>query len=91
MNYRIEEKGPFGIAGITRRVMLVYEGANPEIDAMWQSLDAETIATLKALCDVEPRGLISASGNFSESRLDGGELDHTTCILHPATALRVVS
>jgi AraC family transcriptional regulator len=77
MNYRIEEKGPFGIVGITRRVKLVYEGANPEIDSMWQSLDAETIATLKALCDVEPRGLISASGNFSEGRLDGGELDHT--------------
>ena len=28
---------------------------------------------LKALSNVEPRGLISASTNFSEGRLDGGD------------------
>ncbi len=76
MNYRIEEKTAFGIVGIMRRVPLIYEGVNPEIDAMWQSLDEEMITTLKALSNVEPMGLISASTNFSEGRLDGGELDH---------------
>ena len=76
MNYRIEEKAAFGIVGIMQRVKLIYEGVNPEIAAMWQSLDEETIATLKALSNVEPRGLISASTNFSKGRLEGGKLDH---------------
>jgi AraC family transcriptional regulator len=77
MNYRIVEKGPFRIVGMSKRVRLVYHGVNPEIAAMWQALDNDTIATLKALIDTEPRGMISASSNFSEGRQDGGELDHT--------------
>ncbi len=76
MKYRMVEKEPFYIAGLMKRVPLIYEGANPEIDAMWHSLDMDTITTLKALSNVEPRGMISASTNFSEGRLDGGELDH---------------
>lgn len=76
MNYRIEEKAAFGIVGLMKRVKLVYEGVNPEIAAMWASLDEETITTLKALSNVEPRGFISASTHFSEGRLEGGELDH---------------
>lgn len=76
MNYRIEEKDAFAIVGLMQRVKLIYEGVNPEITAMWQSLDEAAITTLKALCNVEPRGMISASTNFSEGRQDGGELDH---------------
>lgn len=76
MNYRIQEKDAFGIVGLMRRVKLIYEGVNPEIAAMWQSLDEATITTLKALSNVEPRGMISASTNFSEDRLEGSELDH---------------
>ena len=76
MNYRLEEKGAFGLVGMMKRVPLIYEGVNPEIAAMWQSLDQETITTLKALSNVEPAGLLNASTNFSEGRLDGGELDH---------------
>ena len=76
MNYRIEEKGAFAIVGLVKRVKLIYEGVNPEIAAMWQSLDEATITTLKALSNVEPRGMLSASTNFSEGRLEGDELDH---------------
>lgn len=76
MNYRIEEKDAFAIVGIMRRVKLIYEGANPEIQAMWRSMDAATVNALKAMSDVEPTGLIQASTNFSEGRLDGGALDH---------------
>lgn len=76
MKYRIEEKGAFTIAGLMRRVPLIYEGVNPHIAAMWESLDEETIATLKALSNVEPAGMISASTNFSEGRAEGDELDH---------------
>ena len=75
MNYRIVEKESFAIAGIMKRVPLIYEGVNPEIAAMWQSLDAEMISTLKALSNMEPAGIISASTNFSEGRQEGGGLD----------------
>lgn len=76
MNYRIEEKDAFAMVGLMQRVKLIYEGVNPEIATMWQSLDEATIITLKALSNVEPRGLISASTNFNEGRLEGDELDH---------------
>jgi len=76
MNYRMVEKEEFAIVGLMRRVPLIYEGVNPHIAAMWGQLNEELIAMLKALSNVKPLGLISASTNFSEGRLDGGELDH---------------
>lgn len=93
MNYRIEEKGGFWIVGIMKRVPLIYEGVNPEIASMWEALDEDTIKTLKSLSNVEPKGLLSASTNFSEGRLEGGELDHyigvATTGEHPANLTRL--
>lgn len=93
MNYRIEQKAGFRIVGIMKRVPLIYTGVNPAIDAMWHGLDADMIATLKALSNVVPTGIISASTNFSEGRLDGGELDHyigvATTKEHPASLARL--
>ncbi|RCX27842.1 putative transcriptional regulator YdeE [Bacillus sp. AG236] len=44
---------------------------------MWESLQGETIDTLKKLSNVKPLGLLSASVNFSEGRMEEkGELDH---------------
>jgi AraC family transcriptional regulator len=77
MNYRIEEKEAFSIVGLMKRVPIVFEGVNPGIAAMWQSLNEDTIKKLKNLSNVEPIGLISASTNFSETRMEEkGELDH---------------
>lgn len=77
MNYRIVEKGAFRIVGLKKRVPIVFHGVNPEIAAMWESLDAEAISTLKGLSNVEPAGMLSASTNFSEGRMEEkGELDH---------------
>ncbi|KQU24552.1 AraC family transcriptional regulator [Bacillus sp. Leaf13] len=77
MNYRIEEKEAFHIIGIKKRVPIIFNGVNPEIASMWESLDEKTINELKSLSNVEPLGLLSASANFSEGRLDEkGELDH---------------
>ncbi len=77
MNYRIEEKETFNIIGIKKRVPIVFSGVNPEIDSMWRSLNEEIIAKMKELSNVEPSGLISASVNFSEGRMEEkGELDH---------------
>lgn len=77
MNYRIEEKGAFRIVGMKKRVPIIFEGVHPEIASMWKSLDGETIDQLKKLSNVEPMGMISASTNFSEGRMEEkGELDH---------------
>ncbi|SFL39851.1 AraC family transcriptional regulator [Gracilibacillus orientalis] len=77
MNYRIEEKEPFRIVGIQKRVPIIFEGANPEITAMWKSLNKEKIEHLKELSNTEPYGLIQASTNFSEERMEEkGGLDH---------------
>ncbi|TVY10740.1 AraC family transcriptional regulator [Paenibacillus cremeus] len=77
MNYRIVEKEPFRIVGLMKRVPIVFNGVNPEIAAMWKSLNAKAIEELKQLSNVEPMGLLSASMNFSEGRMqEQGELDH---------------
>ncbi|WP_338461920.1 AraC family transcriptional regulator [Brevibacillus borstelensis] len=76
MNYRIVEKEAFRIVGYKKRVPLIYNGVNPEIASMWEALDESKIQLLKQLSTVEPKGLISASTNFSEGRREHGELDH---------------
>ncbi|WP_282935541.1 AraC family transcriptional regulator [Paenibacillus sp. RC67] len=77
MNYRIEEKEAFHIIGIKKRVPIIFHGVNPEIASMWQSLNEEAIVNLKKFSNVTPMGLLSASTNFSEGRMEEkGELDH---------------
>jgi AraC family transcriptional regulator len=77
MNYRIVEKGPFKLVGIKKRVPIIFKGANPEIAKMAELLTPEIIKQLKAISNVEPTGIISASVNFSEGRMEEkGELDH---------------
>ncbi|WP_159883254.1 AraC family transcriptional regulator [Paenibacillus puerhi] len=77
MKYRLEEKEAFRIVGLQKRVPIVFHGVNPEIAKMWESLNEQSIHQLKMLSNVEPTGLISASVNFSEGRMEEkGELDH---------------
>lgn len=77
MNYHIIERESFKLVGFKKRVPIVFEGVNPEIVKMTQLLTPEIIKQLKELSNVEPRGIISASVNFSEDRMEEeGELDH---------------
>ncbi|MGM0752506.1 MAG: AraC family transcriptional regulator [Bacillota bacterium] len=77
MNYRIVEKEPFKLVGFKKRVPIIFNGVNPEIAKMYEQLTPEVIKQLKALSNVEPTGIISASTNFSEGRMEEkGELDH---------------
>lgn len=77
MNYRIEQKEAFNIVGIKKRVPIIFEGENPNITAMWKSFTMDKIEQLKKLSNVEPKGMIQASTNFSEGRMEEkGELDH---------------
>jgi len=77
LNYRIVEKKPFRIVGIMKRVPIIFHGVNPEIASMWKTLTNEMINKLKLLSNVEPLGIIQASTNFPEGRMEEkGELDH---------------
>lgn len=77
MNYRIVEKESFQLVGFKKRVPVVFNGVNPEIAKMTKLLTPDVIHQLKALSDGEPTGIISASTNFSEGRMqEKGELDH---------------
>jgi len=77
MNYRIEEKEAFKIVGIMKRVPIVFDGVNQAIADMWKSMDSTIISQLKEISNVAPLGLLSASTNFSEERMEEkGELDH---------------
>lgn len=77
MNYRIVEKESFQIVGIMKRVPIQFNGVNQEIASMWKNLTSDDIDQLKKLSNVEPLGLIQASINFSEGRMEEkGELDH---------------
>lgn len=77
MKYRIEEKEAFSIVGIKKRVPIIFNGINPEISKMWESLNEDMIKRLKKFSNVEPKGIIQASTNFSEGRMEEkGELDH---------------
>jgi AraC family transcriptional regulator len=77
MNYRIVDKGAFRIVGIMDRIPIVFSGENKAITALGQRLNGEMISELKAISNVEPRGIISASTNFSEGRMEEkGELDY---------------
>lgn len=76
MNYQVEQKEAFNIIGIMKRVPIIFEGENPEITAMWKSFTMEEIVQLKKLSNIEPKGMIQASTNFSEGRMkEKGELD----------------
>ncbi|MCO7124390.1 AraC family transcriptional regulator [Sporolactobacillus shoreicorticis] len=77
MKYRIVEKDAFRIVGLKKRVPIIFNGVNSEIEAMWRSLDEQKIKILKGLANIEPSGIISASTNFSEGRMEEkGALDH---------------
>lgn len=82
LNYRIEHKEAFKIVGIMKRVPIIFKGENQEIAAMWKSLDVERLSLLQKLSNVEPKGLIQASANFSEGRMEEkGELDQYVGVL----------
>lgn len=75
MNYRITEKEGFLIAGIKKRIPLIYEGINPHMDSMWASLTMDDFTELKRMSNVEPTGILCVSANFTEGRSEGDYLD----------------
>lgn len=77
MNPRIIDKAKFTLVGFKKRVPIIFEGANPEITKMAALLTPEIVRELKAISNIEPTGIVNASVNFADGRMDEeGELDH---------------
>lgn len=75
MDYRIVDKEAFQIAGLKKQITLMYEGINPQMDAMWTKLTENDFIELKQLANVEPQGILCVSANFTEDRAEGTLLD----------------
>lgn len=86
MEYQIIPKGAFQIVGFQKRITMQFEGVNPQISSLYEKLTPERIAELKALCNVEPKGMLSVSANFSERTTQGTELDQYIGVATTQTA-----
>ncbi len=75
MDYRIVEKEAFQIAGLKKQITLVYEGVNPQMDDVVARLTEKGIQELKELSNIDPKGILSISANFTEGRAEGTILD----------------
>lgn len=77
MNYRIEKKNPFKLVGVKKRVPIVFEGQNPEIIKIAQSITQEQRERLQSYRDTEVKTVVNASFNFDDGVYEEkGNLDH---------------
>ncbi|MFJ8433127.1 GyrI-like domain-containing protein [Kitasatospora sp. NPDC094019] len=76
MEYRIVEKPAFRIVGRRARVPLVHEGVNPAIAEFVKGIGQEGAERIAALSEQEPRGILSVTEFFSDSRAEGVPLDY---------------
>lgn len=77
MEYRIAEKDAFKLVGIKKRVPIVFEGHNPEIMEIAQSITAEQRGQLQKWRNTDVQTVVNASLNFDDGRLEEkGQLDH---------------
>lgn len=77
MECRIAEKDAFKLVGIKKRVPIVFEGPNPEIMKMAQSITGEQRGQLQQWRNTDVQTVVNASLNFDDGRLEEkGQLDH---------------
>ncbi|MBN8049128.1 MULTISPECIES: AraC family transcriptional regulator [Paraclostridium] len=77
MNYRIEKKNPFKLVGVKKRVPIVFEGQNPEIMKIAQSITQEQRERLQSYRDTEVKTVVNASFNLDDGVYEEkGNLDH---------------
>lgn len=61
MEFRIEQKPSFNIAGVSTRVPMQFEGVNQEIVKLAHSITEEQRNEMHALQDMQPREVVNAS------------------------------
>lgn len=86
MNYRIEEKPAFKIAGIKKRIPFIIEGRHQDITSIVESLDHSTVEKFGQLENIQPIGGYSAVYNISKEEEETGL--HCDYILGTATTMK---
>ena len=82
MEYRIENKPAFTIAGVSKRVPLQFSGINNAIVELAQSITLEQKEEMHRLQNVEPLQIINASFASDTKFLEeSGELTHMIGVL----------
>ncbi|QAA21379.1 AraC family transcriptional regulator [Sporolactobacillus terrae] len=77
MDYRIENKDPFKIVGVKKRVPIQFEGENPEIIKLAKSITPEQRKQLHSYANMEPNQVVNASYNLDDGCMEEkGSLDH---------------
>ena len=76
MDTRIADRPAFRLVGHSARVPLIYEGANPHIQAHIASLPEAEHVRLKGLSDTEPAGLLQVSADVDPDYTEGSELTY---------------
>lgn len=82
MEFRIEDKPAFNLVGVSKRVLMQFEGINQAIVALAQSITDEQRAEMHALQNMEPKEVVNASydadANFQKEE---GDLTHLIGVL----------
>ncbi len=77
MEYKIEKKEAFRIVGVSKRVPIQFEGENPEIMKLTQTITPEQREKMRSLANMEPYQVVNASYNFDDGwQEEKGSLDH---------------
>ncbi len=82
MDFRIEEKPAFYLAGVSKRVPMQFEGVNNEIVKLAQSITDRQREEMRALQNIEPYEIVNASYDADENFLkEEGGLTHLIGVL----------
>ncbi|WP_440896100.1 AraC family transcriptional regulator [Amphibacillus sp. Q70] len=82
MNYQIVEKEAFKIIGVSKKVPIQFEGVNPAIEQLANSITEQQKEKMQQHANIEPKQVINASYHFDEGRRhEEGYLDHMIGVL----------
>ncbi len=82
MDYRIQQKEAFKIAGVKKRVPIQFQGENQEIIKLAQSITPQQREQMRSLSNLEPHQVVNASYHFDAQRMEEkGSLDHMIGVL----------
>lgn len=76
MDTRLIDRPAFRLVGHAARVPLIHQGVNPHIQRHIAALPQEEHLRLKALGDIEPRGLLQVSDDLEPDGEEGSELTY---------------
>lgn len=86
MEWRIEDKQAFNLAGVSKRVPMQFEGVNQEIVKLAQSITEEQRKEMRALQNIEPFEIVNASYHADANFLkEEGALTHLIGVLTTET------